>query len=102
MPSHFFPCFTILSLSNVSETAIIDILFEQIFLYRSVIDQEYGAAINVSETVINLWSGNINSDTDTNGDPVILDPACYCKQSTLFLALRFQNHGYWLQKNEFT
>jgi protein-ribulosamine 3-kinase len=24
-----------------------------------------------------LWSGNISSDT--NGDPVILDPACYCK-----------------------
>jgi hypothetical protein len=23
-----------------------------------------------------LWSGNISSDT--NGDPVILDPACYC------------------------
>jgi fructosamine-3-kinase len=24
-----------------------------------------------------LWSGNISSDT--NGDPVILDPASYCK-----------------------
>lgn len=24
-----------------------------------------------------LWSGNISSDK--NGDPVILDPACYCK-----------------------
>jgi protein-ribulosamine 3-kinase len=24
-----------------------------------------------------MWSGNINSDS--NGDPVILDPACYCK-----------------------
>jgi hypothetical protein len=24
-----------------------------------------------------LWSGNISSDT--NGEPVILDPACYCK-----------------------
>lgn len=24
-----------------------------------------------------LWSGNITSDK--NGEPVILDPACYCK-----------------------
>lgn len=24
-----------------------------------------------------LWSGNISSDK--NGEPVILDPACYCK-----------------------
>lgn len=24
-----------------------------------------------------LWSGNISSDE--NGEPVILDPACYCK-----------------------
>lgn len=24
-----------------------------------------------------LWSGNISADK--NGDPVILDPACYCK-----------------------
>lgn len=24
-----------------------------------------------------LWSGNIS--TDSNGDPVILDPACYCE-----------------------
>jgi protein-ribulosamine 3-kinase len=24
-----------------------------------------------------LWSGNISSDN--NGEPVILDPACYCK-----------------------
>lgn len=28
-----------------------------------------------------LWSGNISSDK--NGEPVILDPACYC-ESKLF------------------
>lgn len=26
-----------------------------------------------------LWSGNISSDK--NGEPVILDPACYCKSN---------------------
>lgn len=26
-----------------------------------------------------LWSGNISSDR--NGEPVILDPACYCKST---------------------
>lgn len=29
-----------------------------------------------------LWSGNISSDK--NGEPVILDPACYCKCSFSF------------------
>lgn len=31
-----------------------------------------------------LWSGNISSDK--NGEPVILDPACYCKSKWVQLA----------------
>ena len=30
-----------------------------------------------------LWSGNISSDK--NGEPVILDPACYCKLKIIWL-----------------
>lgn len=30
-----------------------------------------------------LWSGNISSDK--NGEPVILDPACYCKLLYIYL-----------------
>lgn len=29
-----------------------------------------------------LWSGNISSDK--NSEPVILDPACYCKSREIF------------------
>lgn len=36
-----------------------------------------------------LWSGNISSDK--NGEPVILDPACYCKNSFRFQSSIF-NH----------
>ncbi|KAA3475317.1 protein-ribulosamine 3-kinase, chloroplastic [Gossypium australe] len=32
-----------------------------------------------------LWSGNITSDK--NGEPVILDPACYCKLQYIFVPL---------------
>lgn len=31
-----------------------------------------------------LWSGNISSDKD--GNPVILDPACYCMYKTISLS----------------
>lgn len=31
-----------------------------------------------------LWSGNISSDKD--GNPVILDPACYCMYMTISLS----------------
>lgn len=33
-----------------------------------------------------LWSGNISSDR--NGEPVILDPACYCKSLLLVDLIR--------------
>lgn len=33
-----------------------------------------------------LWSGNVSSDK--NGEPVILDPACYCKSSMLFVIFK--------------
>ena len=36
-----------------------------------------------------LWSGNVSSDK--NGEPVILDPACYCKSNLLQIAIPFHS-----------
>jgi fructosamine-3-kinase len=37
-----------------------------------------------------LWSGNISSDK--NGEPVILDPACYCKSKIVQIYCARTNH----------
>ena len=38
-----------------------------------------------------LWSGNISSDK--NGEPVILDPACYCKSEMVQIYCARTNHS---------
>lgn len=43
--------------------------------------------VNVEPCLLHgdLWSGNISSDK--NGEPVILDPACYCKSGEIFTVI---------------